>query len=566
MKKIYVIILLVILLVLSTKFYSTNDVVQYDDEIVASITQRWDAPAEATVNYIRTKAIEELDGNSIVELKYGDRTLIYGTVEGDNFSKDRVDMSIKGKLFEYGHKYRSFYQSTTGITAAEAFTNAFNDGSTFSYFSSNNKYYVSSYSTPFIDDVDAETYVVPCDESNTWDEFFDLQGNTGLRFMDILANSAYLGSNYRYHYWYERINDTNYLFFQPEGWGKTWKNLESVEITSRLHRSFENLYNDVIVRGGARKATIPTDQDKWTESDASVYGWVYTNGAVDTVLSTSTTNQVGYNSLYYNASVPNGSVRELYRDFIVDDTGLDFTTFTKFHLWYKLNHAGAQGPALSSSLRIEDSDGDYVGKSLNDDNAWHELEITEKSAGGGASEWDADTGLNWADVVRVAIDTYNFAIPAGQGDVELYFDNLYIQIDSAKSENAANSSGYDSDSADEYGRRTVAINANWTRTVSDCNAFASNLVNYYKDPEYNLSIKVPYFLDVHVNDVIEGTFYGFDLTLPVNSITWNFRANGDIETNLQLGAKRYSPEKLLKRMFNDVETLYYDAGIKYYIY
>jgi hypothetical protein len=308
------------------------------------------------------------------------------------------------------------------------------------------------------------------------------------------------------------------------------------------------LFNDIVVYGYGKNITIPYPKDKWTEYEVAVAD-VGTDSLWPTIRTKS------YMVQAENGVTPQTADRMLRTDHdgarVSSEHWVTVEVKVKFdyeHIFESLDKVYLDFyPIDKGSIDTLDYFEIRFGSKVGGENkykwycdysptfgAWNTYDLSKSDFTSGNADF------SWKTVTSIHFRaSYTNGIPFQAWDITNYYDSFYLQLDCLRSENDDADSGYDSTSADEYGRRTTRMNTKWNTSIGECNAFAANLLSYYKDPEYNLSIKVPYFLDAHVNDNIEGTFYGIDLTLPINSITWNFRKNGDVETLLSLGSKRY---------------------------
>ena len=79
-------------------------------------------------------------------------------------------------------------------------------------------------------------------------------------------------------------------------------------------------------------------------------------------------------------------------------------------------------------------------------------------------------------------------------------------------------------------------------------------------------IKVSDFIPFNLNDNIKGTFFDTTLTLPIDKLSWIFKPNEEVITTADLGIKRITLEKVLQKLFGEVETERYDRGQTHYVY
>jgi len=386
--------------------------------------------------------------------------------------------------------------------------------------------------------------------------------------MGFLSKIAYNGSLYRYFYWFDNIDGQWYLFFQPFGMGKVWKDLIYSVIS--IKELYEEILNNIIVWGNKRYGYYPQDGDYWTEKDLTGWGTVAVGGSFLPVsLSMTDSNYITVQSgekaleaeVTYNGLTDWGYFwRTLNKD---SQNYVNMETFAK--LYFKYSWEDHTYPS-DARVVLFDANGVYNYKSLTltaSYPTWYSINITDK--GTGASGWTSINNggtFDWTQVKKL-----EFQIRGGgsSGASSFYLDNLYFITDPVKSENTGSSSGYDATSAGLYGKREpYPIYVNWLKTTAACNKFAASLLGYYKDPQYQVTIKLEGFYPFSLADKIAVNFYGKELELPVNTIKWQFKDK--VITTVNLGHKRKTLSDIFEKISMDFVDAGTDWGNQYYLY
>ena len=199
-----------------------EDWIEFDVEKGVSISRRRDSYATAKINLSSNFSTRNNIDAGNVQIFLNKHNLFDGTVEKIGFGKDSVTYTCYDQLYKLHGVKRIFYQSTDGITPTQILTDLFDENSTSSYVTEDSG--GAAYTGPWVDGFDALTYIVPAE--TTYDESLDCENRNGLQYLDFLMDISQRGNIYKYFYWYENINNDEYIFAEPEGWGKTYRNLE----------------------------------------------------------------------------------------------------------------------------------------------------------------------------------------------------------------------------------------------------------------------------------------------------------------------------------------------------
>jgi hypothetical protein len=530
------------------------------------ISKERNAAATANISLPNTFTTENASGYGKLQVLYNDYYLFDGISQSKEFGKDNIQLIAYDYLWNISKLRRMMGQGSTSVTPSQAFTDVFDNSGTSAYFTG---IWGESYSAAWKTGYDATTYVVPADTATTYGApFFDCINKSGTDFMKFLADISYRGDKYRYFYWFENIAGSWYLFFQPDGWGKTWKNL-IYEVTSDLKETYEDIWNDIVVWGKQNSGFLPPTQDGWTESNLD--GWVYVNiGAALNNFAFEDSSVAGFAAKKgsymlnfdcdYNVGLDDvawfeRSLQERDTDYI------NLENLNKFHAWYRIDDVGSDFNDVyfrlldsSSNIASWDSGAGIAA------NTWYEVDITGTTV---ASGWSSVAGgFDWTQVaiLQVRVEGANGAVTRS-----LHIDDLYIGRFPQKT--TSSSSGYDSTSAGLYEKRTTPpINFPWFNNVADCNSMASVLLNYYKDPSYQIGQKYSQFIPFNLNDNINFTRYGKDLTLPIHKLSWDFKSAEEVITTVELGLPRLDIVDRLKKISTDVLEPGKDYGMQYYVY
>jgi hypothetical protein len=244
---------------------------------------------------------------------------------------------------------------------------------------------------------------------------------------------------------------------------------------------------------------------------------------------------------------------------------LNLENFTRLYFDYKWTDFNQITAGAGTTVRLIDNDADMLLKNLAvADNNWNSIDITSKVVGVGAGDWTSAVAgggtFEWDKVYSIRFDT------AYTGATDQRIDGLYIERAPMRSENTGNDSGYDATSAELYGTRQTSIKFPWLKDHASLNAVASNLLNYFKDPQYHATLTWDRFYNARLNDNIKFNYYDTIRTLPVHQITWNF-AGDNATTNIVVGTdKRKDVNDVLKLYSSLVDNVGFDRGIDYYVY
>ncbi|MFX1515680.1 MAG: hypothetical protein ACFFC6_05180 [Promethearchaeota archaeon] len=402
-------------------------------------------------------------------------------------------------------------------------------------------------------DYNAVRHVVPCETA--YDDYYDCEGKTAIQFLDFLKNLSRRGNIYRYYYWADTIDGQKYLFFEPDGWGTTHKN-EGYTVTNKLEKSFDTIRNNVVIHGRKIAGYLPTDGDSWTEDTPA--GWNEALGVANLDVSTTQVN-VGQKSIAVTTTGALDRFR-IYRSILQGGDPVNLETFSGVLCYIYANPLDNPAEAI---YVFEDSGLAQFGTNanpaaLNMGGAWTTVYRTFDQFAGAA---------DLTDITHIYLNVWD--INQDNNITGTYYvDGFYIGINPIKSENIDNASGYDATSAGLYGERKLPkpLYINHFTTVAQCNAFASNMVNYYKDPFYRMGIKYNDFRPYRLNEKIEVKDYKEDITLPIDQLSWRFGENDQVETRINLGVPRLSEKKLLQKHSSYISEYEFDRGIGYYVY
>lgn len=520
-----------------------------------TINKKRNTPATIAITLPQMRAAEDLEAYSLVRISYDDFVIFDGYTQEKAYAKDKVNLKGYDQLWEFIGKKRSFFQ-TTSARPDELFKNAFDQDEIFDSFTG----YWETYNTPWLSDFDASTHVIPA-ESAPFTDFFDGENTIGTDLMKRFADLSYRGNKFTYYYWYEYINGTKYLFFQPDGWGKIWEFSSNANLTVvDLKETLKGLYNNIVVWGKNARGLFPHGGDYWTEDNLD--GWNVVNSGLFTfdVALSPTQSIVGEKSLevVVVAGSP-GSNGSIFRD--LREAGNDYvnlenllTTNLKFYISSLVTEF-----TVVFILRLEDNTGkttlEYL--DLSTTGSWVTLSIPDTS-------WGFVTGgFDWSKVSKMY---FNPSCDTGSDNITIYLDGFYFHRAPIKSQNISPATGYDPTSFSDYKLRTFDVIYRPLKTVADCNAYAANLLPYYKDPQYQASISIPGFTPLNLNDQIKGTLYGKQVTLPIDTISWTFNEKGAMQTKATLGTPRLKPEDILKKQAMEVMTNSFDRGLTYNVY
>lgn len=527
------------------------DRIQFDTEIELKISKQRNKPSSASIKVPTSEACINSPAYGDIEIKYNNKIIFDGTVQLKDYGKEKISLTGYDRLWDFTRSKRLFTQTTTGKTPSELFTDIFDQDATSSYITGS---YGETYSSAWIDGFDAKRFVCPNDAS--FDELMDCKNKCGTDFMKTLADVSQYGDIYRFFYWCENINGQKYLFFQPDGNGKIWES--DNYISCNLKENAAEVWNDIDVWGIGKTGTIPQNQDYWTESNLD--GWedvVYS--ANSAIAFDGTTVNYGQQSLhmFFDYLITDPPIYVAFRrlkDY--NSNYLNLETMSSFNFNYRVDNQMTSNDAV---ITLTDEDGNGVKYRLHGAaGSWHEISITGKTVADGWSVVDA--GFDWGNV------KYLFIYLTRVGDVNFYLDHCYIQRDPIKSERDGTTSGYDATSIDDYGLRTTAqINMKWVKTIADVNAAAANILQYYKDPQYQGTVTYSDFIPFKLNDNLRLKEYNKDLILPIDKIDWEFKENGEVATKLNVGLIQLSLEDRLKRISNNVDIINFDDGLAYFV-
>jgi hypothetical protein len=522
------------------------------------ITKRRNGIGNLSVALPNIPAVRNAPGYGKLEVLLDDMHLFAGKTSGRTIDKDKVNLTANDYLWEFGRTRRSFYQSTFSKTGSEMFTNLFDKDNTSNYITGE---WGNSYTAPWLPDYDAISEVIHSDDVP---DYFDAKNKSGLEFMDFLAKGSYKGSTFKYFYWFDVINGTWTLFYQPDGFGKLWDNLVYT-VTEKLNEDYEDIVNDVEVWGKKIAGFFPPDQDYWTEK-LEVAAWNEQWGAGWTgspaVWELSSTRATrGEQSLHFDGTA-GGAVAGGYAYLDLGFGEQDYVNLETLTLFSMKFYLETWSSGNLTKMFLTDSSGYSVYYNFPiTTGSWQSISITGKTVGDG---WFyVDPSFDWTKVNRLYVET----TAAASQQQEWYLDELYFELNPLKSENSAGdgSDGYDSTSAATYGRRTSApIHNRRLDTVAKCNTYAKSLVNYTKQIPYTCSIKFDDFYPMRVNDNFKLEHYG-GIILPIDQLKWTFNKDG-VTTNLTLGTPKLNLNEILNKIEQDVDTSNTDDGQEHFVY
>jgi len=560
MKKVYVFLLIcVVFMELTVQYQGTGQPWKNITlEKGVTISKERNTAATITINIPRSVHTEQMSAYNKMRVYLDDYNLFDGKTQNKKYSRDYIQFSGYDLLWDFSNERRMFEQGSTEIRPDEAFTDVFDKDSTSSYFDG----IWEDYTTPWIEGFDATTYVVPAEVAITYgNQFFDCIDKSGTDYMKYLADISHRGNIYKYFYWYELINDTKTLFFQPDGWGKLWTDL-SYTVTSELEEVIENLWNNIIVKGRKIRGYLASDGDNWTESTPD--GWIdysYPVGAVDNPVISSDNPVKGNWNLKLTADFSIRNNHHIARNLLQNNSFVDISSLEQVYHQAKISVVPSNFEYYIEFVdaAIETLTSPNQGSTFVADDTWYVIDL---------DNIDLDTWTDSGSFDKTNVKRIRIRMEETDGvDRTFYFDNFYLKFASLRSENTSNATGYDSSSAEEYGKRTPpTIVHTHLKTIDQCNAFASNLVNYYKDPQYSISMKFPCFMPFRLNDRIKFTEYGKTLTLPVHKLKWEFKSSEEIITSVTLGTGKLDIIDRLKKISQDVKEPSKDYGLQYYIF
>lgn len=530
-----------------------EDWYEFDIESGILIKKQRNKPAVCNINLPNTFTTTKASAYANLQVLLNDQYLFDGHTEDKGYGKDQHQLVAYDWLWDFTRQRRIMEQGTTAITPSEAFTDVFDNNGTSAYF---NGVWGESYTGPWIDGYNATRYIVPAETSAIFgDPFFDCVNKDGLEFMKFLADISYVGDKYRYFYWYENINGTRYLFFEPDGWGTTHENLDYI-VTNNLNEKTSDIYNDIEVWGGNLTGKIPLDADAWTER--TIADWTATAG-VTLSLSTTVVPNAGDHSLSIAIAVVTLPI--VIRHYLMQDgSGINLETLRwvagAFYGDAAFNNQQVAVSANTNSLNYYYSNYEAIAvPGVFENHFFTKAEIEANSFG--APDW---TNIEYIEIWwnRTA-GTFNGATH--------YLDNFYLEIYPMRSENNSDTTGQDATSIATYRtRRPNPIKFSWIDNVTDCNSYANVMCKYYKDPQYKLSMKWNDFMNFRLNDNINFTEYQKNITLPIDKLAWNFKAEDEIETSVDLGLPRLSIKDLLSKYSTAVIEPGKDWGHQYFVW
>lgn len=525
--------------------------VRFDLESSVVISRQRNAPSKATIALPNVRAIRDLTSFNEVEITYNDIILFDGKTQQKTNNGNKIIFQANDWLWDFERKKRSFTQSTDNLRPDQLFTNAFDENEVFDYLKGEWENYI----TPWIDGFDARTNIVPADVNLDYTDALNSENLSGKGFMEFLANASYLQHIYRYFYWFNNINKDRFLFFQPDGWGKIWKDFDFT--TLNFSEISEYLFNNIVIWGANTSGYFPVSGDFWTESD--INGW----DDWSTTISLDTANaQVGKNCI--KLAMPNTwHSSTIYRSLLSRNEPINLNNLEEFYVKVYVPPGQTHITVICLFVTTDGPGTWYAESDVLVAGAWNNVSLSYSDfshAAGGASGDEININELQFYVVR-DYPTYLQGNLAGN----YYCDGMYIITKPIRSDNLANNSGYDSTSKDNYGFRSSDVYIRSYNKIVDCNQMASNIVNYLKDPHYSAKIKIPGFESFDLNDNIKGSFFDNELTLPIDKITWVFKPKGEIITTTDLGIKGINLEKILQKLFGEMDIERYDRGQTYYI-
>jgi len=337
-----------------------------------------------------------------------------------------------------------------------------------------------------------------------------------------------------------------------------WKGFQYA-VTEKLKENYENIINDVEVWGEKRAGYYPTNTDAWTEDTITTWVYYVPTQAKQMMTENMSNAIVGRKCGLATAAFNIGQNFYCGRYIASDNNPVNLEHIDTIYWKSKWNIVP---PSLKIYLMFIDVSGETLTSSdlasiYISDNTWYDFSQTSNDI----NSW-TDSGS--FDITKVK-SLYFHADDGGTGiDRNFYLDEFYMTMKANRSDNVDSNSGYDSASANTYGHRTSApINHNGFKTATQCNALASKIVQYTKNPMYSCTVKLDGFHDMQLNENFE-LIHHDNLILPIDAITWKFDKN-QISTTLNLGTPLLTTDEILKKIYIDVDEVKTDYGISYYI-
>jgi len=519
---------------------------EHELENGVTISYKRNGWATANVRLPNIPAISSLEGYGRLQVLYDGEYLFDGTTQNKSHSKHDIMIKAYDRLWDFKGIRRSFEQSTFTKSPSEIFTNIFDQDGTSTYMTG---IWGETFSEPWIANYDATTYVVPSEGTT---DAFDTRDDAGTDYMDYLAKVSYRGDKFKYFYWFECIDGNWYLHFEPDGWGKTWKNV-AYTVTEKFTETWEGIWNDIVVWGNTTAGIYPKGE-QWTEK--TIDGW-YSGGEAEwTNISVSVEETIvdtgGYSvKLTGDFDSTDDGYIFLYREFsnslnldsIIGYNGANHIPFNNVEVVIRLTDSSAN---TADADLLVDAGGA----------AWRTTTGT-----GGKTDWVEVGSFDWTDVVLMTIRFY-FLNAHAANTYNIYLDNLYFDLGPTRSEQSAGN-GYDATSVAAYNKRTSPPVTNRNFIASNqCNVMAETLCQYHKDPQYTQSIRVNGLHPAKINHNFEITD-PVTVTLPVDSKKITFAADGVITTDFKLGTPRLSFNDVMKKLYSDLIKEQTDQGLTY---
>jgi len=98
------------------------------------ITKKWNKAATCQLELPRLKSIERANGYADIRVRLDDSYLFDGHTNDRSFDKKKITINAVDRLWDLQMIRRNFYQSTLDITPSQAFTDVFDQNTSFSYF------------------------------------------------------------------------------------------------------------------------------------------------------------------------------------------------------------------------------------------------------------------------------------------------------------------------------------------------------------------------------------------------------------------------------------------------
>ena len=535
---------------LEVRYKSVNeDWEHFELEKGVVITRQRNAMSTAKVKLPKTRITKDF-GYGNLQILYGKKYLFDGTIATKSIDKDIVNFTANDQLFAIGRERRNFEQSTDDLTTSQMITNVFDQDGDSSYIDG---VFLFDYTDPWIAGYDAKTFVVPSE--TTYSDFYDCNNKNGIEYMEFLADASNHGLTKRFFYWFDNIDGSWYLFFQPDAWGKTWKNL-SYTVKEKLQERYEEIWNNIVVWGEHRRGFIP-EHDRWTEVDMS--GW---HGGASSDYSKS--EDYATSGKYSLKHVMGGTITfasQIHRFASTWNAGVNMATFNGCNFDIRVP-TGLFQPRIRVDLQTSPSSY-FSSSSINlsvggsgNPAGWENCNWTREdfSVGTGSPTWDSIWTI-WIDIRDIGADQNLTGT--------WYTDNFYLSLDPVISGNVDETDGYSATSAAIYGKRTpVPIMLGWANHPDDCSSFAANLLGYYKNPQHFSDISFDSFMPFQLN---ENILLKEDIALPIDSLSWNFGPDNAVKTSVKLGISRANVPDILKKYSTKFSEDQYDRGIMYYI-